>query len=61
MILEKCGDEMENVFEKRQFLRMTTYLVKKNVKKKTFFRVTTYFFKENVEKHQFSRMTTYFC
>ena len=43
MILDEFGDEMENVFEKRQFLSVTTYFFEKNVEKKPFLRMTTYF------------------
>ncbi len=65
MILDEFGDEMEKVFEKTQFLRVTTYFLKNVVKhiifscdnvffqrkciKRTFLRMTTYFFKENVD------------
>ena len=51
MILEKDGDGMGNVFEKRQFLRVTTYFFKENVEQSSFFRMTTYFFEKDVEKH----------
>ena len=47
MILEKFGDEMENVFEKKQILSVTTYFFKENVEKQPFLRMTTYFF-ENI-------------
>ena len=60
MMLEKFGDEMENVFEKTQFLCVTTYFFEENVEKQPFFRMTTYFSEENVNKKHFFRMTTYF-
>ena len=54
MILDKFGDEMENVFEKRQFLCVTTYFFEENVEKQPFLRMTKYFFEENVEKKTIS-------
>ena len=41
MSLEKDGDEMEHVFEKKQFLRMTMYFFEENVEKRLFLRMTT--------------------
>ena len=54
MSLEKFGDEMENVFEKQHFLRVTTYFLERKLEKQQFFRMTTYFFEENVQKRQLS-------
>ena len=36
MMLGKFGDEIENVFEKRQFLSVTMYFFEENVKKTHF-------------------------
>ena len=47
MIQDKFGDEMENVFEKRQFLSVTTYFFENFFEKKNHFCVLTTYFPEN--------------
>ena len=41
MILDKYGDEMEQVFEKRQVLRVTTYFSENFFEKRVFLRMIT--------------------
>ena len=59
MIFDKYGDEMEQVFEKRPFLRVDNVLFENFFEKRPFLRVTTYFPEQVFDKQPFCVLTTF--